>query len=83
MKHVRKHIGKKLKEIREQAKMPQDVAVECLKDIKINCSKPNLSKIERGLITCRADILAGLCLIYEVSPELILYSESKKSKKKK
>ncbi len=81
MKQVRKLIGKALKEYREKSKMPQDVAIECLKDLKIACSKPNLSKIERDIIKCRADILAGLCLVYDVDINDVVY-ELKKSKAK-
>lgn len=66
-------MGKKLRQIRESLNMPQDVAVESLRDLKVKCSKPNLSKIERGLVACRADILGALCLIYETSADLVLY----------
>jgi hypothetical protein len=74
---LRRTIGKELKRIRETQGMPQDVVIECLKDYKIQCSKPNLSKIERDLISCRADILAALCLIYETSSDLVLYRYKK------
>lgn len=74
---LRRRIGKELKRIRELQRMPQDVVIESLKDYKIKCSKPNLSKIERDLISCRADILAALCLIYETSSDLVLYQYKK------
>lgn len=79
MKHkkLRRKIGKELKRIREAHGMPQDVVVESLMDNRIKCSKPNLSKIERDLISCRADILAALCLIYEISTDLVLYQYRK------
>ncbi len=78
MKLVRRKIGKELKRIRETKEIPQDVVIESLKDLKIQCSKANLSKIERDLISCRADILAALCLIYEISPDLILFTYKKR-----
>ncbi len=70
-------MGKELKRIRETKDIPQDVVIESLKDLKVSCSKANLSKIERDLISCRADILGALCLIYETSPDLILYQYKK------
>ena len=80
MKLLRKKIGQELKRLRETKTMPQDVVIESLKDLKVSCSKANLSKIERGLISCRADILGALCLIYEISPDLILYEYKPKKK---
>ena len=71
---LRKNIGNYLKKIREGKRMPQDVVIEYFKDLKINCSKANLSKIERDLISCRADILAALCLIYEEDPKKVLFT---------
>lgn len=70
---TQKAMGKQFKEIREELSMPQDVVIEYLKDMKVHCSKPNLSKIENGLISCRADILGALCIIYEIKPETVLY----------
>ncbi len=66
-------MGSYLKKIREKKQMPQDVVIEYFKDLQINCSKANLSKIERDLISCRADILAALCLIYEHDPREVLF----------
>lgn len=54
--------------------MPLVVAIEYLKDLKIQCSKPNLAKIELGDVACRADILAGLCHIYEVDINEVVYN---------
>ena len=71
-------MGKELKRIREkEAQMPQDVVIENLKDLKIKCSKANLSKIERDLISIRGDILAGLILIYEINSDRILFEYKK------
>lgn len=72
-----REMGKMLQKIRIEKDMPQDVVIECLKDIRVQCSKPNLSKLERGQISIRADILGALCLIYETKPDIILYKYKK------
>lgn len=69
-----KKLGKELRRLREKQKMPLVVAIEYLKDLKIQCSKPNLAKIELGDVACRADILAGLCHIYEVDINEVVYN---------
>lgn len=70
---LRRNMGSYLKLIREKKEIPQDVVIEFLKDFKVSCSKANLSKIERDLISCRADILGALSLIYEIDPKEILF----------
>ncbi len=65
--------GKELRKARLQKRMPLCVVVEELKELRVQCSIANLGKIETGEISCRADILGALCLIYEINPELILY----------
>ncbi|MBU6197406.1 MAG: hypothetical protein ACOYK1_05765 [Vampirovibrionia bacterium] len=55
--------------------MPQDVVIEFLRDFKVKCSKANLSKLERDLISCRADILGALSLIYEIDPKEVLFKK--------
>jgi hypothetical protein len=66
-------IGKTLRETRLGKNMPLCVVVEELKDLKIKCSLANLGKIETGNISCRADILGALCLVYDINPEDVLY----------
>lgn len=66
-------IGKALRQARENKKMPLCVVSEDLKDLKVKCSIANLGKIETGNISCRADILGALCLIYEISSDDALY----------
>ena len=66
-------IGKMLRQAREAKDMPLCVVVEELKDLRIRCSLPNLGKIETANISCRADILGALCLIYDIAPEKVLY----------
>lgn len=67
-------IGKALRKARESKKdMPLCVVIGELKELKVKCSLANLGKIETGKISCRADILGALCLIYKVAPEEVLY----------
>lgn len=67
-------IGKVLRQARESKKdMPLCVVISELKELKVKCSLANLGKIETGKISCRADILGALCLIYNISPEDALY----------
>ncbi|MEB3316005.1 MAG: hypothetical protein VKK32_07320 [Candidatus Melainabacteria bacterium] len=72
---LRRNIGSYLKLIREKKEMPQDVVIEFLRDFKVKCSKANLSKLERDLISCRADILGALSLIYEIDPKEVLFKK--------
>ena len=73
MKQIRRGIGKYLREIRESKRMLLDEVVAELEDLRISCSKPNLSKIERDLIRCKTDILAGLCYIYKIKSDDVLF----------
>lgn len=75
MRRLRKQsmMGKMLRQARAGKEMPLCVVIEELKDLKIKCSLANLGKIETGTISCRADILGALCLIYDVNPEDVLY----------
>lgn len=70
---LNKNIGKALHKARLRLKMPLDVVIESLKDEGLKYNKGNLSRIERQLISCRADLLAGLCKIYEVEPNDIIF----------
>lgn len=70
-------MAKELRKARLQKQMPLCVVVEELKDLRITCSLANLGKIETGTISCRADILGALCMIYEIKPETILYQYKK------
>lgn len=72
-KKLRKKLGSYLKKLRLGQKMPLDVVVEELRDLKISCSKPNLSKLERDIISCRTEVFAGLMIIYESSAEEALF----------
>lgn len=66
-------IAKMLRQARGSKEMPLSVVIEDLKDLKVKCSLANLGKIETGDISCRVDIFAALCLIYEIKPENGLY----------
>ena len=66
-------IGKTLRSARESKDMPLCVVIEELKDLRVKCSLANLGKIETGNISCRADILGALCLVYDITPEDVLY----------
>ncbi len=68
-----KDIAKELRKLRAELDIPLCVVIEELKHLKVKCSLANLGKIEAGEISCRADILGGLCLIYNVSTEIVLY----------
>jgi transcriptional regulator with XRE-family HTH domain len=73
VKQIRREIGKYLRKIRENKKMLLDEVVAELEDLRIFCSKPNLSKIERDQIRCKTDILAGLCYIYKIKSDEVLF----------
>lgn len=70
---LNKHIGKSLFNARQKLKMPMDAVIESLKDEGLKYNKGNLSRIEREIISCRADLCAALCRIYEIDPKDILY----------
>jgi hypothetical protein len=79
---LNKNIGKALLEARLRLKMPLDVVIESLKDEGLKYNKGNLSRIERQIISCRADLLAALCKIYEIDANDVLYDQAKKTKNK-
>ncbi len=54
-----------------------DQVVAELNLMQIDCSKSALSRLEREMISCRADILAGLCKIYDLDPKDVMYSNYK------
>ncbi len=68
-------VGKLLKARRKAHKITLNIVVQELERLNIKCSRPNLGRIEKGNITLRADILAALCHIYEVSMEEIMFSK--------
>ncbi|MDD9897434.1 MAG: hypothetical protein OXU45_00390 [Candidatus Melainabacteria bacterium] len=70
---TQKMIAKSLRKARLDSQMPLEVVIEDLKDLKVKCSRANLNKVEIGQISCRADILAALCLIYDIKVEEVLY----------
>lgn len=55
--------------------MPLSVVIAEIKELNVKCSRANLGKIENGDISCRADILGALSLIYEVDPRKILFNK--------
>lgn len=73
MAQVRRKIGTFLRKKRNEMKVPLDQVVAELDLLNIECSKSALSRLEREAISCRADILAGLCLIYDLDPREVLY----------
>jgi transcriptional regulator with XRE-family HTH domain len=73
MVQIRRKIGTFLRKIREGKKMPLDQAIAELSLLKIKYSKSALSRLERDLIPVRADIVAGLGLIYGVKADSIVY----------
>lgn len=76
MRRLRKQsqIAKSLRQARVAKEMPLCVVIEELKDLQVKCSLGNLGKVETNQISCRADILGALCLIYSINPEDVLYS---------
>lgn len=70
---IRRSIGGYLRKIRSQQNRPLDEIVVELKDLDVNCSKSNLARIERDVISCRTEILAGLCKIYGVTSDSVLF----------
>ena len=79
MARIRRKIGSYLKKIRVELGIPLDQAIAELSLMNISCSKSALSRLERELISCRADILAGLCKIYNINPNDVLYVQYKDS----
>ena len=73
MAQIRRKIGTYLRKIRINNKIPLDQVVAELSLMNIECSKSALSRLERDMISCRADILAGLCEIYKIDPRNVLY----------
>lgn len=77
-----KVLGKSLRALREHIKYPLIAVTGFLKDdYRIQCSVTNLAKIERGEFNCKANLLAALCLIYEVSLDEVAYTMKPKFKK--
>jgi hypothetical protein len=66
-------MGKFLKKCRESHQMPLCVAIAEMQELKVKCSRSNLGKIENGDISCRADILGALSVIYGIDPKDILF----------
>lgn len=58
--------------------MPLNEVTAYLSMHRIKCSKSNLSRIENENGFPRADILAGLALIYGVTVDSIVFIERKK-----
>ncbi len=50
----------------------EEVVIE-LADLGISCSQSNLSRIELDQSTIRADIVAGLCVVYKLDPREALF----------
>jgi transcriptional regulator with XRE-family HTH domain len=73
MKQIRRKLGKYLKKIREERSMTLLQVAAYLEIYKIECSYVSLSRIESGKQALRADILAGLSLIYEIRADEILF----------
>ncbi|NBV99662.1 MAG: helix-turn-helix domain-containing protein [Proteobacteria bacterium] len=73
MKQIRRKLGKYLKKIREERSMTLLQVAAYLEIYKIECSYVSLSRIESGKQALRADVLAGLSLIYEIRADEILF----------
>ena len=54
----------------------EEVVIE-LDELDIDCSQSNLSRIELEQSTVRADIIAGLCIIYKMDPRDVLFRNYK------
>ena len=72
-KRLRRQIGKYLKKLREKANLSRAEVSRYLSYYEIKCSRTNLIRIEENESPPRADILAGLGMIYEVSVDSIVY----------
>lgn len=73
MVKIRRNIGKHLKKLRSDRKMTLNEVVAYLSLYRIKCSKSNLDRLELENSPPRADVLAGLALIYEVTTDEIVY----------
>ncbi|RRJ64660.1 XRE family transcriptional regulator [Paenibacillus oralis] len=60
-------IGKRIKRVRENRGLTQEVLAE-----KLDVSNAYISKIERGKTAINLDRLSQLCVVLEESPEYIL-----------
>ena len=72
-KQIRRDLGKFLKKIREDKRMTLLEVTAYLQMYRIKCSHANLSRIEAGLQKPKADLVAALAIIYEISTEDILF----------
>lgn len=70
---VRKNISSILRKARDSKDLSLSQVAAKLATLGIEGSKSNLNRIELNQISCRSDILAGLCLIYDIDPKDILY----------
>lgn len=67
-------LGKKLRKARNEANLPLVAVVGFLKDDhNLSCSISNLAKIERGDFQAKSNIIAALCLIYDLDPRKLLF----------
>ena len=67
-------IGKLLRKHREDLGYPLIVVIGFLKDDhRIVFSESSLAKVERGEFFMKVNLLAALCLIYEIEPSEIIY----------
>lgn len=74
-RQIRRNIGKFLKKIREDQKMTLLEVSAYLQMLRIKCSHANLSRIESSKQAPRADIVAGLAIIYRITSDEILFRE--------
>jgi transcriptional regulator with XRE-family HTH domain len=72
-KQIRRDLGKFLKKLRESKKMTLLEVSAYLSMHRIKCSHANLSRIEGGIQTPKADTIAALAIIYEISSDEILF----------
>ncbi len=70
---IRKKIGIELRKAREESKLSMDQVVARLTMWGIDCSKSNLSRIERNQASCRTDICAALAFLYKIKLDSLLY----------
>jgi transcriptional regulator with XRE-family HTH domain len=72
-RQIRRGIGKYLQSVRESKRMPLSEVIAYLSLQRVKCSKSNLSRIEADNKPCRSDILAGLCTIYDLDANEVLF----------
>jgi len=72
-KQIRRDLGKFLKKLRESKRMTLLEVSAYLSMNRIKCSHANLSRIESGIQTPKADTIAALAIIYEISADEILF----------